>query len=306
MNDGKVDWHGNIVAVATPFTRDGEIDAGKFRENIELLLSEGADGIAVCGCTGEAWSLKPEERLQLFRHAREAAGKDTPVVGGTTAIVPSDAVALSKAAKEAGCDGVLVMPPYYAVIGKREIQDYFKTISDEAQVPILLYNMPKRTGINMSPEFIAELAELEWIVALKQSSNDFHELEATLSACGDRISILAGHSAERGFAAVMLGCPGFVSSLEAQIMGREAIGLYALAKAGNVEEGRRVQQRTIALDRAMRKIGTFPANMKAAMNLLGRPGGFCRKPLLDLDDTETARVGEILAGLDLVERVRAA
>lgn len=306
MNDGKVDWHGNFVAVGTPFTRDGAIDEAAFKANIELLLAEGADGLVVCGCTGEAWSLKPEERLALFRHAREAAGKNVPLIGGTTAVVPSDVVALSRAAKEAGCDGVLVMPPYYAVIGRREIQACFATISAEARVPIFLYNMPKRTGINMSPELIAELAELEWIVALKQSSNDFNELEATLHACGERISVFAGHSAERGLASVMLGCPGFVSSLESQVMGREAISLYALAKGGKVEEGRRVQQRTIALDRALRQVGTFPANMKAAMNLRGRPGGHCRAPLLDLDDAETARVQEILAGLGLLDRARAA
>jgi 4-hydroxy-tetrahydrodipicolinate synthase len=220
--------------------------------------------------------------------------------------MPDKVVALSKAAQEAGCNGVLVMPPYYAVIGEREIHAYFKTISDEARVPIFLYNMPKRTGINMSPEFITELAELEWIVALKQSSNDFNELEVTLAVCGDRINVFAGHSAERGFAAVMLGCSGFVSSLEAQIMGREAIQLYAHAKAEDLAEGRRVQQRTIALDHAMRKVGTFPSNMKAAMNFLGRPGGHCRAPLLDLDASETARVHEILTGLDLFDRASAA
>jgi 4-hydroxy-tetrahydrodipicolinate synthase len=306
MNNGKVDWRGNFVAVATPFTREGEIDENKFKANIELLLSEGADGIAVCGCTGEAWSLEPDERLQLFRYARDAAGPDVPIIGGTTTIDPAKVAALSKAAEDAGCDGVLVMPPYYAVIGERGIRAYFKTISDEARVPIFLYNMPKRTGINMSPEFIAELAELEWIVALKQSSNDFNELEATIAACGGRINVFAGHSAERGFAAVMLGCSGFVSSLESQIMGREAISLYRLAKAENLPEGRRVQQRTIALDRAMRQVATFPANMKAAMNLLGRRGGYCRAPLLDLDATEVARVREILVGLDLLDQASAA
>ena len=301
MNNGKVDWHGNIVAVATPFTRDGAIDDSKFTDNIELLLSEGAHGIAVCGCTGEAWSVTPEERLHLFSLARETAGTDVPVIGGTSGIDIGKTVALSTAAAEAGCDGVLVMPPYYAVIGEREIHAYFRDLSDNAKVPIFLYNMPKRTGINMSPSFIAQLCELEWIVALKQSSHDFAELEATIDACGDLIEVFAGHSAERGFAAVMMGCAGFVSSMEAQVMGREAISLYDLARAGRVEEGRQVQQRTIALDKAMRRIGTFPANMKAAMNLLDRPGGYSRRPLLDLDADETAQVRQVLEGLGLLQ-----
>lgn len=306
MNDGKVEWSGNIVAVATPFSRDGAIDEQKFVANIELLLSEGAHGIAVCGCTGEAWALEPEERLHLFRLARQACGPNIPVIGGTSTIVTAKTIELSRAAMTAGCDGVLVMPPYYAVIGEREIRAHFQALSDEAKAPIFLYNMPKRTGINMSPEFLRELCDTEWIVALKQSSGDFTELEATLSLCGERISVFAGHSAERGFAAVMLGCAGFVSSLEAQVMGREAIALYDLAVAQNVREGRRVQERAVALDKAMRQVGTFPANMKAAMNLLGRPGGHVRPPLLDLDAGETARVEAILAGLGLFERAAAA
>ena len=306
MNNGKVDWHGNIVAVATPFKRDGAIDEVRFKQNIELLLSEGAHGIAVCGCTGEAWALEGSERLELFRMAREVAGPGVPLIGGTSGIMIDKVCELSKAAVGAGCDGVLVMPPYYAVIGEREIHAHFKDLSDKARVPIFLYNMPKRTGINMSPEFISRLSDLEWIVALKQSSNDFNELEATLDACGGKINVFAGHSAERGFAAVVLGCVGFVSSMEAQVLGREAIALYDLAKDGKVEEGRRVQQRCVTLDKEMRKVGTFPSNMKGAMNLLGRPGGLCRRPLLDLDATEMARVEAILTGLGLIGRKIAA
>jgi dihydrodipicolinate synthase/N-acetylneuraminate lyase len=305
MNNDKVDWHGNIVAVATPFTETGEIDETKFMENITLLLSEGAHGIAVCGCTGEAWSVTPDERLHLFRLARQAMGPDVPLIGGTSGIAVDKVSELSSAAVEAGCDGALVMPPYYAVIGQREIHTFFKDLSDSAEVPIFLYNMPKRTGINMPPSFIAELSNLEWIVALKQSSGDFAELEATVDACGDLINVFAGHSAERGYAAVVIGCVGFVSSLEAQVMGREAISLYDLAKSGKVLEGRTIQQRTVALDKAMRQVGTFPSNMKAAMNLLGRPGGYCRRPLLDLNAEETSKVRDILTSLSLLEMAEA-
>jgi len=303
MNDGKVDWHGNFVAVATPFTATGEIDEAKFRANIELLLSEGAHGIVVSGCTGESWALEPEERLQLFRIAVETAGS-APVIAGTGGIITAKVIAWSRAAIEAGAAGVLVLPPYYAVIKPREIKAHFKAISDELCAPIILYNMPKRTGINMSPAFIAELAELDWIVALKQRSHDLVELEATLATCGDRILVFAGHSAERGFPAVLLGCPGFVSSMESQIMGREAIALYQLASSRDMEAGRRTQERTLELDRGMRAIGTFPANMKAAMNLLGRPGGHSRQPLLDLDEGELEQVRRVLADMGLFNDTR--
>ena len=306
MNNGKVGWSGNFVAVATPFDKTGAIDEAMFEANVALMIEEGADGIIVAGCTGEAWALDAEERLRLFSLASQVAGPDVPVVGGTAGISTEKTAELSKAAVEVGCAGALVMPPYYAVIGQREIMAHFKAISDHAQVPIFLYNMPKRTNINMSPAFLSQLSDLEWIVALKQSSNDFNELFQTVGACGDKIEVFAGHSAERGVAAVLMGCPGYVSSMEAQVMGREAIAMAKLAKAGDLEEGRRVQHRTITLDKQMRQIGTFPANMKCAMNLLGRPGGHCRAPLLDLDADETARVERVLDGLDLSKQARAA
>ena len=305
MNNGKVNWSGNFVAVATPFDRNGAIDEAMFKSNVALMIEEGADGILVAGCTGEAWALDPAERLRIFSLAAQVAG-DVPVIGGTSGVSTERTAELSAAAVEAGCQGALVMPPYYAVIGQREIKAHFRTISDTARVPIFLYNMPKRTNINMSPALISELCDLEWVVALKQSSNGLSELLSTIEACGEKIQVFAGHSAERGFAAVTMGCPGFVSSMEAQIMGREAIVMAQLAQEGRVREGRRTQQRTLALDTAMRKVGTFPSNMKCAMNLLGRPGGFCRRPLLDLDVAETEEVSRVLSGLGLVRQDRAA
>ncbi len=300
MNDGKIDWKGSFVAVVTPFTADGAIDEARFVENLELLISEGADGFVISGCTGESWSLSGEDRLHLFRLAAEVVAGRLPVIGGTGGINTQQVGELSRAAIEQGCDGVLVLPPYYAVINRREIFAHFKAVSAATQAPILLYNIPKRTGINMTPEQLVDLAEIDWIVALKQSSNDFVELQRTLDAVGHRINVFAGHSAERGVAAVLMGCPGFVSSMESQIMGTEAISMYRLAMAGQLEEARRVQMRTLALDKGMRAAGTFPANLKAAMNLLGRPGGFARPPLLDLDHSETENVRAVLRGLSLL------
>ena len=183
---------------------------------------------------------------------------------------------------------------------------HFEFISREAQTPILLYNIPKRTGLNLTPDFLDQLVDIEWIVAMKQSSNDFIELEQTLETVGERISVLAGHSAERGVPAVLMGCPGFVSSMESQVMGREAISMYRLVKENRLEEARRVQMRTLALDKAMRQIGTLPANLKAAMRVLGHPAGHVRAPLLDLDEAETEKVHAVLDGLDLLKSRTAA
>ena len=248
MNNGKVDWKGNFVALVTPFTKEGDVDEKKFIENIELLLSEGVHGVIVSGCTGESWSLESSEKERLYRIAVDTVKGRATVIAGTGGIVTRSVVALSKGAKEAGVDGVLILPPYYAMINEKEVIAHYRAISDEARVPILLYNIPRRTGVNLTPELCEELAELDYVVAIKESSNDFVQVEATLAALGDRMLVFTGHSAARGVAAVLLGCQGYVSSMESQVMGRGAIPLYELAASGKVDEARKMQMRTLQLD----------------------------------------------------------
>lgn len=295
MNNGKVDWRGSFVAVVTPFGEDGAIDERAFRANIEFLLDGGADGIVVSGCTGESWALSAEERLHLFRLAVDTVGGRGPVIGGTGGIGTDGVIALSRAARQAGCAGVMVLPPYYCMLGPREVVAHYHAISREAQVPILLYNIPRRTGVNLSPDLLERIVDAEWVVAIKESSNDFIQTEATVVTVGDRITVFTGHSAERAVPALLMGCKGFVSSMESQTFGAPAIQMYDLVQAGRLDEARAIQQRTLTLDIAMRKVATFPANLKAAMNLLGRRGGVPRRPLLAPSADEIAQIEAVLA-----------
>jgi 4-hydroxy-tetrahydrodipicolinate synthase len=299
MNNGKVNWTGNFPAVVTPFTKDGAIDEKKFVENIELLMSEGIHGAVVSGCNGEAWALEPEERVRLFELAVKAAKGRIPVIAGTGGIVTGHVVALSKAAKEAGADGVMVLPPPYAMISAREAVNHYRIVSDEAKIPILIYNVPRRTGINLTPDVMEQLAEIEYVVAVKEACDDFVQVQATLAAVGERVRVFTGKSAARGMAAVMAGAVGFVSSQDPHVMGREGISLYELSAKGDIEGARRVQMRTLKLNKTLSPIGTDPANMKAAMNLLGRPGGHVRLPMLDLTAAELERVEGVLDALGL-------
>jgi 4-hydroxy-tetrahydrodipicolinate synthase len=305
MNDGKVAWAGNFPAVVSPFTRDGEIDEQKFIRNIEILVSEGADGVVVSGSNGESWALKPDERLRLFRLAREVAGPDRTVIGGTGSILTPDVIDLTKAARDTGINGVMIMPPYYAGISRRELVAHFKAVSDEARMPIIVYNT-KSTGFNVTAEIAAELADIEYVVAIKQSCPDFVQFEQTVAAVGDRMQVFTGHSATRGLAAMMVGAVGFVSSFDPHVLGREGISLYRLARDGAYEDARRVQMRTLELTTRLGAIGTGPATMKAAMNILGRPGGYPRRPVLELTDHEKSRVRTVLDELGLSAGAEAA
>ncbi|MBI4184092.1 MAG: dihydrodipicolinate synthase family protein [Proteobacteria bacterium] len=301
MNNGKVGWRGNFPAVITPFTCSGGIDEGKFVDNLELMISEGIHGIVVAGCNGESWALKGEERLRLFRLAVETARGRVPVIGGTSGIVTDDVTELSRAAREVGCAGVMITPPYYAMINLEETYAHYKAVSDGAKVPILIYHHPRRTGVFLAPRFLERLAEIEYVVAVKESHGDFANLEDTLSAVGDRILVFSGRSAERGVAAVLMGCPGYVGSMEPHAMGREGNALFELAAGGRIEEANRLQLRIRALDKALHEIGTAPASLKAAMNLLGRPGGHVRRPLLDLTPAEVGEVRAILERFGLFQ-----
>ena len=300
MNDGKVDWSGNFTAVVTPFDERGAIDEAAYRENVERLIGHGVDGIVVAGCTGESWALKADEKVRLFELAVDVAAGRVPVIAGTGGIGTDDVIALSKRAKDVGAAGVLVLPPYYAMPSMREVEAHYGAISDQLRHPIMLYNMPRRTGINMEPEMIARLTELEWVVAIKESSAGFTQLEQVLRLAGDAMNVFAGHSAERGYAAVKVGCKGFVSSLEAQAMPEEAVALYRLTVEGKDEEARRVQFRCLELDQFLRSgVGTFPANLKETMNQRGMRGGHVRQPLQPLTSDERTKVTEIIGRLGL-------
>jgi 4-hydroxy-tetrahydrodipicolinate synthase len=302
MNKGKVDWRGAYVAVVTPFTAGGEIDETAFRKNVEFLLDEGADGIVVSGCTGEAWALDPDERVRLFELAVGIAGKRVPVIAGTGGVATRDVIELSGRARDLGTAGVMILPPYYCMAGRREVIAHYQAISDAVRHPILLYNIPRRVGFNLTPEVLDELVEVDWVVAIKESSGDFIQVEATILEVGDRITVFAGHSAERAVPALVMGAEGFVSSMESQVMGREALEMYALVQRGDLTRASAVQLRTLDLDESMRKAGTFPANLKAAMNLLGRTGGYPRPPILPFT---AAQLDEVRGILDRL-RIRAA
>jgi 4-hydroxy-tetrahydrodipicolinate synthase len=299
MNNGKCNWKGNFVAVVTPFRETGEIDQAAFTENIRLLVSEGAEGIIVSGCTGEAWALSAEERVGLFKQALRTVDGAVPVIAGTGDIATRDVIDLSLAARSAGVQGLMVLPPYYCLPKAREVVEHYRQISSAARLPILLYNIPKRTGVDLTLELLERLVEVEYVAAIKESGDSFVRVEELVRAFGDTIQVFTGHSAERGVPAVLMGAKGWVSSLESQILGSEAVQMYDAVSAGRIEEARRTQLKCLALENAVRRFGTFPSNVKAAMNLVGRPGGYARSPLLPLTTGEQDQLAGSLEELGL-------
>jgi 4-hydroxy-tetrahydrodipicolinate synthase len=304
MDRTSVNWQGNLCAVVTPFNRDGSIDRTAFVRNIEILVEEGVDGVVVAGCTGEFWSLSDEERIELFELARGATSK--VVIGNASAIRTTHSIAFAKAAKARGLDGIMLTPPYYARPNGQEILHHYQQVSAAVETPILLYNIPSRQAVAPSVALINQLADVDNVVAIKQSVADFHTVIETIETVQDRILVLPGHSVDRGLPVLVMGADGYVSSVEPQAMGAEAASLYRLAVEGNLSEALRVQRRCIALDKAIHgDVGTFPASLKAAMNLRGRPGGYPREPFLPLTPTQEHTLATLLHELGLLDSVPA-
>lgn len=303
MNNGKVRWRGSFPSVITPFTSQGEIDEKNFVDNIELLISEGIGGFIVAGSTGEAWALSPDERARLFRLGVETAKGRATVLAGVGDILTQRVVFMANEAKAAGADGVVVVPPFYAGVSRRGVVTHFKRVSDEARIPIMIYNIPADNGINVDADYCADLVDIDYIVAIKESSKDFIQILTTLDRLGDRIEVFAGHSAIYGVPLVLMGCVGCGGSLEQQVMGREGVSIYHLAVNREIEAARRVQNRAHQLYRRFGAIeGSGPAKIKAAMSLLGRPSGSVRPPLIELNEKERDEIGAVLNNLGLPVR----
>lgn len=290
MDRNSVDWWGPIPAVVTPFDDSGAIDAGLFRRNVELLLEAGATGIVAGGCTGEFWALSADERRGLYRLAVDVVGGRGFVIVGSGAVTAAEAIALTKSAEDAGCDGALILPPYFVRLTDDEIFHHFEMISDAVDLPIALYNIPGNAGNALTPSLVARLAELDQVVAVKESSGDWNNYYATALAVRDRLRVFCGPSSVFGVPAVLFGCDGLIDCFP-NMWSPGGLNLFYAAREGRIAEASQLQELGRKLTDLFTSGGrTLYPSTKAAMEMLGLPGGRLRAPLQALR-------GEALAGL---------
>lgn len=296
------EWEGCFTAVVTPFKENGDLDKEAFCKNIELLIQEGLDGAIVSGCTGEHWAMTDDEKKELFRLCVEQAKGRIAVLGGTGKITAEDTIKLSRYAKDAGMDGVMVLPPPIAYPKEREMQVFFESISDAVDMPILLYNNPRRQGVDLTPSFVNKLADIANVVAVKESSKDFARVAELIHTVGHKIKVFGGHSSVQGLPIIVMGAVGWVGSLDTQLIGRDAMEMYKLAKEGKIEEARKIQYLCLAAEEALdgNRAGTFPGSLKHAMNLRKRPGGYPRKPILPPTEEQKKYTQSVLERLNLI------
>jgi 4-hydroxy-tetrahydrodipicolinate synthase len=291
----RVDWSGVFVVNVTPFRENGEFDASATRALVDLLIDEGITGLVVAGSTGEWFSMSDEERVELFRVSKDAVGGRVPLLAGISAITTQSAVSLASQAKDLGLDGGLLLAPPYVLPTDRELEAYMDAVA-EVGLPIMLYNNPGRTGVNLDVRWLKRLVRHQSIVALKESSKDIHQISAVIREMGSELAVFTGMETYLG-PVLQRGGAGVVA-MAPNVLGRSAVALYRALCDGDVTEAQRLQK---SIDLLYSRMYSGKHNpyvvLKEAMRLLNRPAGHPRLPLQPFTVEERREFGDFLANI---------
>jgi len=268
-------FKGSIVAIVTPFN-NGEIDEEKLRELVEFQIENGTDGIAPCGTTGEASTLDYEEHDRVIEIVVHQANKRVPVIAGTGSNSTKEAIEITEHAKRVGADGALLVTPYYNKPSQEGLYRHYKTVAEAVAIPLVLYNVPGRTAVNMLPETVARLAEIPNIVAIKEATGSLQQVSEIIALCGDKINVLSG---DDFITFPLMACGGAgVISVIANIMPKEVAAMIDAFNAGNMKDACRLHLKLLKINNAM-FIETNPVPVKTALGLMGKCSDDVRLPL---------------------------
>jgi 4-hydroxy-tetrahydrodipicolinate synthase len=274
-----------LTAIVTPFDGDGRVDHEAFRRLALHLLDHGSDGFVVAGTTGESPTLTDDERLELLRVAVDAVGDRGTIVAGTGTYSTAHSVHLTEAAHAVGVDGFLVVTPYYNRPPPRGIVEHFKAIAAASDKPIVVYNIPSRVVLNLEPETICELAEIETVAAVKQANDDFDQARRILAETD--LDLYAGDD-NILYPLLQLGGIGGIC-VHTHVVGPQVKEMIRRFRAGDDAGARQIEEE-LAPAYELLKVQTNPIAIKAALNLLGHEVGGLRLPLVEADERERERV----------------
>lgn len=288
---------GCTVALVTPF-RDGELDEAALRALVEWQIAQGTKTISPVGTTGEAPTLSHAEHERVIAVVVETAAGRAKIVPGTGSNSTSEAIRLTKFAARAGADGALLVAPYYNRPNQEGLYRHFATIADSVDIPLVLYNIPGRTGRNVEPETIERLAALDRIVAIKEAAGSLDQVSDILVRTN--LTVLSGDDSLT-LPMMAVGAEGVVS-VAANLVPQDVNGLIDDFNAGEIGSARKRHARLFPLCRDLLGLAPNPVPLKAAMALLNRGNGELRLPLCPLDEAETSRLADALAQYGLISR----
>jgi 4-hydroxy-tetrahydrodipicolinate synthase len=286
MNFGQV-----LTAMVTPFDQNGEVDFDATRTLVDYLIENGTDGILVAGTTGESPTLTTEEKVALFKFVVETVKGRVPVIAGTGSNNTRASISLTKQAEETGVDGIMLVAPYYNKPSQEGLFQHFKAIAETTALPIMLYNIPGRSAVNLSADTIVRLAQLPNIVAVKEASGNLDAMAEIICQAPSDFTLYSGDDALT-LPVLAIGGAGVVS-VASHIIGNEMQEMINDFKKGRVKEAANAHRRLLPIMKAL-FAAPNPAPVKAALNINGVSVGGLRLPLLPLSEGEKSALQDIL------------
>jgi 4-hydroxy-tetrahydrodipicolinate synthase len=287
---------GAIVAIVTPF-RNGKVDEEALRNLIEEQIAAGTDGIVPCGTTGESTTLSHLEHDRVIEITVDAAKKRVPVIAGTGSNSTAEALRLTRHAWEAGADGALMVSPYYNRPTQEGLYQHFRTIAEEIPIPIIIYNIPGRTGSNVLPETLARLAKLKNIVGVKEASASLKQMSDVIQLCGPDFDVLSGDDIFT-LALMAIGGKGVISVIS-NVAPADMAGMVDAFMAGDLEKARALHYRMSPLIDAL-FIETNPIPVKAALAMMGKIDPELRLPLCRMAEKNEAQLKNVMQQYGLI------
>ena len=284
------------TALVTPMNADGSVNFPKMKELIEFQIANGIDALIICGTTGEATTISDEDQIECVRFAKEVAAGRCPIIAGAGSNDTAHCIELAQACEKAGADGVLLVTPYYNKATQKGLILHYTAIANAINIPIILYNVPGRTGCNLAPKTVAELAKVENIVAVKEASGNLSQVAEIAALCGPDFDIYSGND-DQILPVLSLGGKGVISVLS-NVAPKETHDMVMNYLNGDTKAATKLQLDAIELIGAL-FCEVNPIPVKAALNLMGYEVGSCKLPLCDMEpkNLETLRTAMTNYGL---------
>jgi 4-hydroxy-tetrahydrodipicolinate synthase len=283
-------FKGSIVAIVTPF-RDNKLDEKALTDLIEWHIAEGTDAIVPCGTTGESATLTYEEHYRVIELTVQVVNKRIPVIAGTGANATEETIMMTREAKKIGADGALLVVPYYNKPTQEGLYRHYRTVAEAVDIPIVLYNVPGRTALNMTPQTVTRLAEIDNIVAIKEASGNLAQVSEVIRLCGEKITVLSGDDFTT-FPLMTLGGKGTIS-VSANVAPKDVADMCRHLLEGRYDEAREIHFRLEPLNKGM-FLETNPIPVKTALAMMGRIAEEMRLPLCPMSEDNRGRLREIL------------
>lgn len=288
---------GSGVAIITPFTEDS-VNYKTLEELIEFHINNGTDSIIVCGTTGEASTMPDEEHLETIRFTVEKVNKRIPVIAGTGSNDTEHGVHLTKKAYQYGADAALIVTPYYNKTTQKGLYEHYEYIAKKVDIPIILYNVPSRTGLNIEPKTVEKLCQIDTVVALKEASGNISKITEIMQLCGDRIDLYSGND-DQIVPLLSLGGKGVISVI-ANILPQQTHALVQKYLDGDTKGSLELQLKMLPIIQSM-FFEVNPIPVKTAMKLMGIDVGPCRRPLTTMEDQNLVRLKTAMKEAGLIQ-----